>query len=481
EQSESAAEEEVDDEELSELASGEDNGLDMEDEESAASKASVEPEPVAEPAKRRRKKTDEHDDLEAKYLKKLSKDVAKSEKAAKKANGVDVSDDEQTAEPQVVDSDHESAGEGAVDNDAMEVDSDAELLSPPPVHETLAPESNEEFEKAQRTVFLGNVSTTAITSKSALKTLNNHLTSFFSTLPAASSTDPPRALSSLRFRSTPFASAIPKRAAFARKEVMDATTHSTNAYAVYSTPSLAREACKRLNGSTVLDRHLRVDSVAHPAKVDHKRCIFVGNLGFVDDESLIDAANAESGREQRKGKKVPSDVEEGLWRTFALCGQVESVRVVRDPKTRVGKGFAYVQFTDENAVEAALLNNDKKFPPMLPRKLRVVRAKPVKRNQQAQRRERDAKAEGKRRGGYVKKLTPQEQSQMGRAAKLLGKNAAGQMRRSGGGLKAPESFVFEGHRARSGAKPGLKMKKGSGKKAKPTKNSGKRAAAWKAK
>ena len=47
---------------------------------------------------------------------------------------------------------------------------------------------------------------------------------------------------------------------------------------------------------------------------------------------------------KKKRNKVPSDIEEGLWRTFSKVGKVENVRVVRDPKTRVGKGFAYVQF-----------------------------------------------------------------------------------------------------------------------------------------
>jgi nucleolar protein 12 len=83
-----------------------------------------------------------------------------------------------------------------------------------------------------------------------------------------------------------------------------------------------------------------VDGVAHPAKTDHRRCVFVGNLGFVDDESLLD----QGGENERKRSKIPSDIEEGLWRQFGKAGTVESVRVVRDEKTRVGKGFAYVQF-----------------------------------------------------------------------------------------------------------------------------------------
>jgi nucleolar protein 12 len=166
------------------------------------------------------------------------------------------------------------------------------------------------------------------------------MASFLPSLPAPPEGKPPHKVESLRFRSTAYATALPKKAAFAKKDLMAATTKSTNAYVVYSTAYAAREAAKRLNGTVVLDRHLRVDEVAHPAKTDHRRCVFVGNLGFVDDESLLD----QGGENERKRSKIPSDIEEGLWRQFSKAGVVESVRVVRDEKTRVGKGFAYVQF-----------------------------------------------------------------------------------------------------------------------------------------
>jgi len=234
------------------------------------------------------------------------------------------------------------------DSDSDEEDSDradAMEMSPPPVHETLEPDNDSDLVKAQRTVFIGNVSAEAITSKTAKKTLMRHLESFFEDIADAEKGQPAHSVESLRFRSTAYASAIPKKAAFAKKEIMVETTRSTNAYAVYSSNALAREAAKRLNGTVVLDRHIRVDEVAHPAKTEPRRCVFVGNLGFVDDESNIDKANAEEGKGTRKGNKTPSDVEEGLWRTFSTCGKVESVRVPRDPQTRVGKGFAYVQFT----------------------------------------------------------------------------------------------------------------------------------------
>ena len=211
-----------------------------------------------------------------------------------------------------------------------------------PLHESLIPDNDaSELEKAARTIFLANVCSSAITSKSANKTLLAHLSSFLESLPTPPEGKPAHKVESFRFRSTAFATpSLPKKAAFAKKDIRVATTKSTNAYVVYSTAYAAREAVKKLNGTVVLDRHLRVDGVAHPAKTDHKRCVFVGNLGFVDDESMVDA----NGENERKRSKIPSDIEEGLWRQFGKAGTVESVRVVRDEKTRVGKGFAYVQF-----------------------------------------------------------------------------------------------------------------------------------------
>merc|ERR1712093_630354 len=298
---------------------------------------------------------------------------------------------------------------------------------------------------------------------------------------------------SIRFRSTAYAgTALPKKAAFAKKELLSATTKSTNAYVVYSTAFAAREAVKKLNGTMVLDRHLRVDGVAHPAKTDHRRCVFVGNLGFVDDESMLD----QGGENERKRSKIPSDIEEGLWRQFGKAGAVESVRVVRDEKTRVGKGFAYVQFEDPNSVEAALLFNEKKYPPMLPRVLRVVRAKAVRKTANAAAASRpdprNAKNGNKPRI-YQPKTTSEMSSLQGRAGKLLGKAGAAQFKKkdaaSGangtvmgkkGDGKAVESIVFEGYRASSknGRPKDLKMggaKKGKGK---PKSRSSTRASYW---
>lgn len=288
--------------------------------------------------KRKRKNSEE---IEDKYMRRLANEEAREE-AKRESERNQKRRKTATAELQDQSS-GESDEEVEVEAGADGMDeSDDGLHSPTPQHESLAPKKDDqEFEKASRTVFLANVSTDAITSKSARKTLTNHLSSF---LPTLATSTPPHKVESIRFRSTAYASKIPKKAAFAKKELMDATTKSTNAYAVYTTQLAAREAAKRLNGTVVLDRHLRVDSVAHPAKMDHRRCVFVGNLNFVDDESLIQAAQDQEGNKKPKKKEL-GDVEEGLWRQFGKAGKVESVRVVRDPQTRVGKGFAYVQFT----------------------------------------------------------------------------------------------------------------------------------------
>jgi nucleolar protein 12 len=271
---------------------------------------------------KKKRKHDEFHDLESKYFDKLDNDEPPISKK-RKSDG----------------SSEDQAGDSKTKDAEDDPDSDI------PVHESLTQKKEtDEIEKASRTVFLSNVSIEAASSKKAKKVLMGHLSSFLD-----KTASPPQKLESLRFRSLPFSTAsMPKRAAFATKALMEATTQSVNAYVVYSSPDVARAACKKLNGTVVLERHLRVDSVAHPAPVDHRRCVFVGNLGFVDDETVLNVKVDEEGKEQtekRKRTKVPMDVEEGLWRTFGdHAGKVESVRVIRDDKTRVGKGIAYVQF-----------------------------------------------------------------------------------------------------------------------------------------
>ena len=288
---------------------------------------------------RKRKRKDIDDNLEGAYLQNLAREEIKADAKRQKQKHIDRP---RPVEPEDQDDDDEERS----DADNAEATKGAEEQSPPqrvPQHETLGPsEAESDLEKASRTVFLANVSTVAIKSKSGKRTLLEHLASFLPSLPKQ---DKDHSVESLRFRSTPFTdSAVPKKAAFAKRDLMDSTTKSTNAYAVYTTQLAAREATRRLNGTIVLDRHLRVDSVAHPAKQDHRRCVFVGNLGFVDNPNSMNATEDDANNKRPRKAKEASDIEEGLWRQFSKVGTVESVRVVRDKTTRVGKGFAYVQF-----------------------------------------------------------------------------------------------------------------------------------------
>ncbi|KAL4996553.1 hypothetical protein BDV10DRAFT_110360 [Aspergillus recurvatus] len=413
---------------------------------------------VPEPQSRKRKRAI-GDDIEDSYMRRLAKEEQKEQKKRRA---------EQPSSPE------EETGDGEKESrQSEEGESEDDEAVEVPKHEALADVSDDddddELAKSNRTVFLGNVSTKAITSKSAKKELMKHLSSFLSTLPESTG---PHKIDSIRFRSTAFTSGgkIPKRAAFAKQEIHDDTTPSTNAYAVYSTAQAAKKAPTALNGTIVLDRHLRVDNVAHPSKVDHKRCVFVGNLDFIDNET-----GTEEG-EKKKKSRPPADVEEGLWRTFnahtkgsqsgpAGRGNVESVRVVRDRSTRVGKGFAYVQFYDQNCVEEALLLNDKRFPPMLPRKLRVVRAKKVAKK--------PAEITGAPKGS--------DRTLQGRAGKLLGRSSEARLKAAAKKSISQSSLVFEGNRATADGSSRIRVRtKSRGSKAKKDSRSKKRAAAYKA-
>ncbi|KAI2921208.1 hypothetical protein CBS147320_7771 [Aspergillus niger] len=443
------------------ISEPEDESLPEDEEMQEAPEASSDAEVAAEAPSRKRKRTTA-EDVEDTYMRRIAKEQKKEDEKrrvekAKRQKTVDGEQEEDAEQSEEEDDDEESSEE------------DEEKKAVPKHESQTGDAESKELDKSNRTVFLGNVSSEAIKSKSAKKTLLKHLASFLSTLPESTG---PHKVESIRFRSTAFASGgeVPKRASFAKQEVLDDTTPCTNAYAVYSTVQAARKAPAALNGTVVLDRHLRVDSVAHPSPIDHKRCVFVGNLDFVDNEVKPDD-------EQKKKKRAPADVEEGLWRTFNAHtgrsnkekpknGNVESVRVVRDSLTRVGKGFAYVQFYDQNCVEEALVLNGKHYPPMLPRKLRVSRAKKVLKK----------RADG---GSQKKTLGVADKTLQGRAGRLFGRAGAAKVKADAQKSISQNSTVFEGHRATEGSHIRVKTKS-RGSKGKPNNRSSKRAAAYKA-
>jgi len=124
----------------------------------------------------------------------------------------------------------------------------------------------------------------------------------------------------------------------------------------------------------------------------------------------------------------------------------------------VSKGFAYVQFKGENSVEAALLMNEKKFPPMLPRKLRVMRARKMK----------------------VKPAT----FPVRRAPKAGPKGSAKPSKSSLARGRVGKPIVFEGHRAsegttRNGKPPSLNDRTKERNKKRPDSKSARRGANFK--
>jgi len=63
--------------------------------------------------------------------------------------------------------------------------------------------------------------------------------------------------------------------------------------------------------------------------------------------------------------------EEAIYSHFDQCGEIENVRLIRDNKTGVGKGFGYVQFKTVDSIDLALKLDATK---MGERKIRVSRA-----------------------------------------------------------------------------------------------------------
>ncbi|KAM6365456.1 RNA-binding protein 34 isoform 2-T2 [Alca torda] len=91
--------------------------------------------------------------------------------------------------------------------------------------------------------------------------------------------------------------------------------------------------------------HIRVDIASKTSLHDNKRSIFLGNLSYdISDDAV---------REH-----------------FSVCGGVVAVRIVRDGKTGLGKGFGYVLFENMDAVHLALKLNDSV---LVGRKIRVKR------------------------------------------------------------------------------------------------------------
>lgn len=136
-----------------------------------------------------------------------------------------------------------------------------------------------------------------------------------------------------------------RRAIRTQKQLVEGS--SFNAYVVLSSPSEA-ESCLGLNGSCLQGRHLRVDMLIRKEEKSIQKSVFVGNLPFSADE-------------------------EKLRQVFDICGQIENIRIVRDPKSGIGKGFGFITFVNTSGVMFALKQNKKAT--LSSRTLRVCRSK----------------------------------------------------------------------------------------------------------
>lgn len=138
------------------------------------------------------------------------------------------------------------------------------------------------------------------------------------------------------------------------KKAYHAKCKSINAYICFVDKESADKACQLMNGKEIDGQHIRVNSSIIDKKVhDHKRSVFVGNLPFAISE-------------------------EHVRNHFLDCGKISNIRLVRDWKTGIGKGFGYVMFEDVDSADLAVkLDNSK----MNNRKIRVFpsEAEPKKR------------------------------------------------------------------------------------------------------
>ena len=117
-----------------------------------------------------------------------------------------------------------------------------------------------------------------------------------------------------------------------------------NAYVLFEDKQHAEGAVSE-NNKEFLGKFIRV-SLANQKDLDVKTTVFVGNLYYkVKDEELRNF--------------------------FKECGNVVSVRIIRDPFTHLGKGFAYVRFENKAGYLKALQMNKSEF---FQRELRIKKA-----------------------------------------------------------------------------------------------------------
>ncbi|XP_072933406.1 uncharacterized protein [Epargyreus clarus] len=167
-------------------------------------------------------------------------------------------------------------------------------------------------EEVKRTLFVGNVPF----SSKCKKEIKNIFSKYGD-------------IETVRIRTVPVKDArvTPKLAVI--KEELHPDRSTVNVYIKYKHPSSVNDALVE-NNTVLNEHHLRVSRSDVTGSEHDPRCsVFVGNIPFALED-------------------------EGLRAMFEKCGQIESVRIIRDRKTNAGKGFGYVNFTSKDGVELAL-------------------------------------------------------------------------------------------------------------------------------
>jgi len=178
------------------------------------------------------------------------------------------------------------------------------------------------------------------------------------------------------FRSLPPSTMITDRRNVVKGSMIGGQKNNKNAYILFAEEASIEGALK-LNNHAVDNPdfneifHLRVDR-DEKKQDDFTSTIFVGNLPFIVNE-------------------------EELRRHFEDLGTITNIRIVRDPKTLIGCGIAFVQFsTKEEAIEAVnTCAKHLRFGKFKGRGLRVKKAVPNERREKKQDKKRDKKSQRK--------------------------------------------------------------------------------------
>ncbi|OQS04672.1 hypothetical protein THRCLA_03115 [Thraustotheca clavata] len=189
-----------------------------------------------------------------------------------------------------------------------------------------AKEDEADDERAHRTIFVGNVSLDATV---------DDLKKFFSSCGK---------VESARLRSLPVAGcAVDQngkqnlvKKVCANKKIFVEGRDNCNAYVVFASEESIEKALA-LNGSEFHEKFIRVDRKVMTK--DPKRTVFVGNVAFTATEDEI--------RNHFEANIEKDDEDEG-------SNLVESVRIIRDKESHLGKGFCYVLLKDVPTATKAL-------------------------------------------------------------------------------------------------------------------------------